>query len=86
MKDISIHIKSREKVAIVGESGCGKSTLLKLMLGILKPDEGSVLADNVDLKTVNLRSYRKYIGSVFQFSRVMPGTIFSNIAFCPPIC
>lgn len=83
LKDISLHISPGEKVAIVGESGCGKSTLLKIILGVLKPDSGSVFIDGKPLETINLRSYRRHIGSVFQFSRVMPGTIYSNIAFCP---
>ena len=82
LKDISLHIEEGEKVAIVGESGCGKSTLLKLILGILRPVSGGIYIDNTPLGAINLRSYRRHIGSVFQFSRVMPGTIYSNIAFC----
>ena len=82
LEDISLHISAGEKVAIVGESGCGKSTLLKIILGVLKPDDGSVFIDRIPLDTVNLRSYRRHIGSVFQFSKVMPGTVYSNIAFC----
>ena len=81
LKDISFHISPGEKVAIVGESGSGKSTLLKILLGVLKPDSGSVLIDNTPLDIINVRSFRRYIGSVFQFSRLMPGTIYSNIAF-----
>jgi ABC-type bacteriocin/lantibiotic exporter with double-glycine peptidase domain len=83
LNDISIHISPGEKVALVGESGCGKSTLLKLILGVLKPDSGCIYIDNLPLNTLNLRSYRRNIGAVFQFSKVMPGTIYSNIAFCP---
>jgi ABC-type multidrug transport system fused ATPase/permease subunit len=49
----------------------------------LRPDSGGVFVDNTPLDTLNLRSYRRHIGSVFQFSRLMPGTIYSNIAFCP---
>ena len=81
LKDISLHIRKGEKIAIVGESGCGKSTLLKIILGVLKPESGGVLVDNKPLDTILLRSYRRHIGSVFQFSRVMPGTVYSNIAF-----
>ena len=81
LKDVSLHITAGEKVAIVGESGCGKSTLLKIILGFLTPDSGGVFIDNAPIGTINLRSYRRHIGSVFQFSRVMPGTIYSNIAF-----
>ena len=83
LKDVSMHISAREKIAIVGESGSGKSTLLKIILGVLKPDTGGVFVDDMPLETINLRSFRRHIGSVFQFSRVMPGTIYSNIAFCP---
>jgi ABC-type bacteriocin/lantibiotic exporter with double-glycine peptidase domain len=83
LKDISINIKPKEKIALVGESGCGKSTLLKLMMGSLQPDSGGIYIDGNDLANINLRSYRKHVGSVFQFSNLMPGTIYSNIAFCP---
>ncbi len=83
LNDISLHIAAGEKVAIVGESGCGKSTLLKIILGVLRPVTGGVFIDNRPLETINLRSFRRHIGSVFQFSRVMPGTVYSNIAFCP---
>ena len=83
LDDVSIHVSQGEKIAIVGESGCGKSTLLKIILGSLKPNSGSVYIDNIPIDTLNLRSYRRHIGAVFQFSRVMPGTVYSNIAFCP---
>ena len=78
---ISLHIAAGEKVAIVGESGCGKSTVLKLILGVIKPQSGGIFIDNTPVSAINLRSYRRHIGSVFQFSRVMPGTIYTNIAF-----
>lgn len=42
LKNISIHIKPREKVALVGENGSGKSTLIKMMLGIYEPENGTV--------------------------------------------
>lgn len=81
---ISLQIRRGEKIAIVGESGCGKSTLLKLILGLLSPDSGSILFDGLPLSSFNQRSFRKRIGSVFQFSRVFPGTILDNIAFTSP--
>ena len=40
LKDLSIYIKDKESVAIVGETGCGKSTLMSLMIGELKPSLG----------------------------------------------
>ncbi len=81
LRGISLKIQRGEKVAIVGESGCGKSTLLKLMLGMEIPGEGTVCYDGKPIQTLNLRSLRKRIGSVFQFSKVFPGTIASNVVF-----
>ncbi|MCF0141985.1 MAG: ATP-binding cassette domain-containing protein [Parasporobacterium sp.] len=84
LNHLSLHIRRGEKVAIVGESGCGKSTLLKLMIGLIQPTSGSIAYDGLPLSSFNLRSFRKRVGSVFQFSRVFPGTIMENICFCAP--
>ena len=81
LDNISLSVKPGEKLAIVGESGCGKSTLLKILLGMETPDEGTVYYDNKSINTLNLKSLRRCIGSVFQFSKVFPGTIASNVSF-----
>lgn len=81
LRGVSMNIKRGEKVAIVGESGCGKSTFLKILLGMETPDEGAVYYDNKPINSLNLKSLRRRIGSVFQFSRVFPGTISSNVTF-----
>ena len=81
LKGISFNIKQGEKIAIVGESGCGKSTLLKILLGMEIPSEGNVFYDGKSLSSLNIKSLRRCIGSVFQFSRLFPGTIADNIAF-----
>lgn len=81
LKGVSVHIRRGERVAIVGESGCGKSTFLKILLGMEIPSEGEVSYDGKSLNTLNLRSLRRRIGSVFQFSRVFPGTITDNVLF-----
>ena len=51
-------------IAFVGRSGCGKTTLIKLIAGLLEPTEGTILFDNVDLKTLNYRDVRRHIGMV----------------------
>ncbi len=56
---------------------------MKLILGAVRPDSGGIYIDGNELGDINLRSYRKHVGSVFQFSNLMPGTVYSNIAFCP---
>ncbi len=84
VKDISLTIPSGEKLAIVGESGCGKSTLLKLLLGLETADAGRISYDERSLEEINLRSLRKKIATLLQSTALMPGTIFSNIAFNHP--
>ena len=81
VSQLNLTIKKGEKIAFVGESGCGKSTLMKLILGMLKPDSGMIRFDGTDAKQLNMRSVRKHIGSVFQFSRLISGTVFENIDF-----
>jgi ABC-type bacteriocin/lantibiotic exporter with double-glycine peptidase domain len=81
LRGVSLHIKAGEKVAIVGESGCGKSTLLKIIMGMESPDSGIVYYDNKNIADLNLRSLRQKIGSVFQFSKLFPGTIYENLIF-----
>lgn len=79
LNGVSIHIMPGEKVAIVGKSGCGKSTLLKLLIGFERPDRGMVSFDNKPITSLNLASLRQNIGSVFQFSKLIPGTIAANV-------
>ena len=83
VNDMSLRIRAGEKVALVGESGCGKSTLLKLILGAEKPVSGAVFLDGRDLSSLDIRSYRRHVGSVFQFCKLIPGTVRSNISFTP---
>lgn len=78
---VSLNIRSGEKVALVGESGCGKSTLLKIIMGMESPDSGVIYYDDRDSSNLNQRSLRQKIGSVFQFSKLFPGTIYDNVTF-----
>ena len=68
--DVSLRVADGEIVAIVGPSGCGKSTLLRLIAGLISPDEGAILYDNVLLDEVPLRD--RGIGMVFQEGALMP--------------
>lgn len=68
--DVSLKIASGEVVAILGPSGCGKSTLLRLIAGLIPPDSGTVLYDNVPLDDVPLQE--RGIGMVFQEGALMP--------------
>ncbi len=83
--DLSLTVRPGEKVAFVGESGCGKSTLMKLILGVEHPASGTISFDGHNLASLDIRTYRRQVGSVFQFSRLVPGTVRSNICFTPRV-
>lgn len=84
LSDISLKIKPREYVAIVGRTGCGKSTLMRLMMGFETPRKGAIYYDNIDLSRIDLRSLRRKIGVVIQNGKLFAGDIFSNIAISAP--
>jgi len=71
-------------VAVVGRTGAGKSTLLWLMLGFETPQRGSVYYDGYDLKSIDLRSLRRKIGTVLQNGKLFNGDIYSNIVITAP--
>ena len=69
LKDISFMYKKGETNLVIGQSGSGKTVLLKCLLGLYKPDKGSVLFDGEDIVTMsnkNLKTLRKQVGMVFQ--------------------
>jgi len=63
---LSLHIRSGELIALVGENGAGKSTLIKLLLRFYDPDHGSVRVGGVDLKDLDPAVLRSRIGVLFQ--------------------
>jgi ABC-type multidrug transport system fused ATPase/permease subunit len=74
-------IKKGEWVAIVGESGSGKTTLLELILGLLKPSEGNIYLNNIEIQNVNLQSFYNLIGYVPQDVFIYDDTIANNITY-----
>lgn len=79
LKDISLHVRPGEYVALVGGSGSGKSTLLRILLGFEQPEAGSVFYDGQDLGSLDVREVRQQIGVVLQSSRLIPTDIYRNI-------
>ncbi len=79
LKDLNLHIRAGEYVALVGPSGCGKSTVLKLLLGFEKPDRGKICYDGRDLAGLDRHSLRSGIGAVLQNGQLIAGSIYENI-------
>lgn len=82
---VTLTIKPKEFVSIVGHSGAGKTTLMKMILVEEHPSSGSVLFGSINvhkLKRRKLHQYRRKIGAIFQDFRLLPNkTAFENIAF-----
>ena len=81
LKNYSLRIGAGESVAITGASGCGKSTLAKVILGLLDPDEGTILVGGVELKRLGKRAFREMTSAVMQEDRLFAGSIADNISF-----
>jgi phospholipid/cholesterol/gamma-HCH transport system ATP-binding protein len=85
LDDVSFRIENGESVAIIGRSGGGKSVLLKQLIGLLKPDAGTVLIDGENIVPMNERQLlrvRRKFGMVFQGAALFDSmTVAQNVAF-----
>ena len=81
LKNLSFHIKSGEKVAIVGKTGSGKTTIVQLLLRLYDPSSGRVLIDGTDIREYDLFALRAQIGYVPQDGFLFSDTITNNIGF-----
>ncbi len=79
LNNLSFQVTPGEFVALVGYSGSGKSTIFRLLLGLEKYDLGTIYYDGKDLSKLNIQSVRRQIGTVIQNSKLMSGSIFTNI-------
>jgi phospholipid/cholesterol/gamma-HCH transport system ATP-binding protein len=85
LDELSIDIVKGETLVIIGRSGCGKSVFLKHLIGILKPDEGEIWVDGVNLVALSpkqLNALRMRFGMVFQGSALFDSlTVGENVGF-----
>lgn len=80
----SFKIEPGQRVALVGASGAGKSTILSLILRFYDPQNGAILLDGNDLRSITLDSLRSHIGIVTQDTFLFHDTIYNNILFGRP--
>lgn len=84
LRDFSMTVKEGEQVTLAGRTGAGKSTVFRLLLGLYKPESGTITIGGVDVADITDRERRSCIGCVEQhFSRV-PGTVLEQIALSDP--
>jgi ABC-type multidrug transport system fused ATPase/permease subunit len=83
LSDVSLSIPYGSSVGFIGSSGAGKSTLISVILGLLTPTSGRVVADEVDIQT-NLRAWQNQIGYVPQSVFLVDDTLRRNVAFGLP--
>ncbi len=84
LNDISFEVKNGETIAFVGPSGSGKSTLVKLLVGLYRPQEGSILYNKINGKEFDFDELRNQIGFVTQDTQLFAGTIKENLLFVNP--
>lgn len=84
IKDINLHIKANQKIALVGASGAGKSTLAALLLRLHDTTDGKILFDHQDNSQIPLSVLRSQIALVPQDIFLFGGTIRENIAYGKP--
>ncbi len=85
LKNVSFEVAKGEILFILGKSGVGKSVTLKHIVGVLKPDQGRVFVDGVDVTQLNaagLADVRRKCGMVFQHPALLDSlTVYQNVSF-----
>jgi phospholipid/cholesterol/gamma-HCH transport system ATP-binding protein len=81
---VSLQVEPLDRLVIMGQSGSGKSTILRLILGILRPDSGSVFFKQFEISRLNrrkLQQVRAHIGMVYQYSALLSSrNVRDNVA------
>jgi subfamily B ATP-binding cassette protein MsbA len=84
LRNVSMSVEPGEHIGIVGPSGAGKSTFVGLVPRFYDPQEGAVLMDGTDVRSLNLSSVRSQVGLVLQDPILLFGSILDNIRYGDP--
>ncbi|KAF2005508.1 multidrug resistance-associated protein 1 [Amniculicola lignicola CBS 123094] len=79
LKNVDLHIKSREKVGVVGRTGAGKSSLTLALFRIIEPAEGYVSIDELNTSTIGLLDLRRRLAIIPQDAALFEGTVRDNL-------
>ncbi|MFF2890036.1 ABC transporter ATP-binding protein [Paenibacillus sp. NPDC057967] len=86
LKNVTLQVKAKQMLGVVGHSGAGKSTLVNLISRLYDVNEGAITIDGVNVKDLADESLRSNIGIVSQDVYVFSGSIAENIAYANPDC
>ena len=84
LSDLSFTVRAGEQATLVGRTGAGKSTVFKLLLGLYRPEKGTVTIGGVDVSRITDRQRRSCIGCVEQHFARVPGTVLDQITLGDP--
>lgn len=84
IENLSLSVKSGQRIAIVGPTGCGKTTLINLLMRFYDVNQGRIEVDGVDIRDMTRKDLRTRYGMVLQDTWLSSGTVRDNIAFGKP--
>jgi ATP-binding cassette subfamily B protein len=84
LRGFSLSIEPGENLALVGHTGAGKSSIAKMITRFYEFQDGSLLVDGMDIRSLDLRQYRRQIGVVPQNPFLFSGTVLDNIRYANP--
>lgn len=81
LKSVNLKIQKGELVGFIGESGSGKTTLMRILLRLLKEDQGNIYIDGAPIDAKNEANWRSGLGYVQQDVFILEGSLSENVAF-----
>jgi ATP-binding cassette subfamily B protein/ATP-binding cassette subfamily C protein len=81
LRNVSLTIRSGEKLSIVGQNGAGKTTFIKLLCKLYEPQEGEILINGVDIREYSREEYNRLLAVVFQDFKLFSFSVRENISF-----
>lgn len=84
IRNLTMHVRRGERIALVGENGAGKTTLIKLLMGLYPVTDGSISVNGKNINSYEMQSYRKRFGTVFQDLQVFSLPLAENVLLREP--